>query len=90
MKSRKCIISSLSDWDELHVSHSFVPKYKGGKAPNDPNAEIFTLGKYYANALSVDIDYLSIAISDNDNRIYMVWEDATHRNHHIFFMRRNS
>ncbi len=43
MKSRKCIISSLSDWDELHVSHSFVPKYKGGKAPNDPNAEIFTL-----------------------------------------------
>ena len=28
----------------------------------------------------------SIAISDNDNRIYVVWEDATPRNHQIFFM----
>ena len=31
------------------MSTSFVPKYKGAKAPDDPTAEIFTLGEYYAN-----------------------------------------
>ncbi|HJT49673.1 MAG TPA: hypothetical protein VJ729_15935 [Nitrososphaeraceae archaeon] len=35
------VITSSSDWDKLHASNSFVPKYKEGKALNDPNAEIF-------------------------------------------------
>jgi len=55
MNTRKCVITSSYDWDELHVSDSFVPKYKDMKAPNDPNAEIFTLGKYYANTISDNI-----------------------------------
>jgi len=53
-KSRKCVISSSSDWYELSMSDSFVPKYRYAKAPNDPIAEILTLKKYYANATSQD------------------------------------
>ena len=54
VKSRKCVITSSSDWYEICVNDSFVPKYKDGKAPEDPTAEILTLGKYYANARSDD------------------------------------
>jgi predicted DNA-binding protein (MmcQ/YjbR family) len=43
-------MTSSSDWYQLRMSDSFVPKYKDAKAPDDPTAEIFTLGKYYANA----------------------------------------
>jgi hypothetical protein len=55
VKSRKCIISSSSDWYEISMSDSFVPKYKDAKNPDDATAEIFILGKYYyANATSED------------------------------------
>jgi hypothetical protein len=40
-KSRKCVIKSSSDWDKIHASDSFVPKYKDEKALNDLNTEIF-------------------------------------------------
>ena len=51
-KSRKCLIASSSDWHDIGMSGSFVPKYKDAKAPDYPTAKIFTLGEYYTNATS--------------------------------------
>jgi hypothetical protein len=49
-KSRKCVIRSTSQWRSVSMNDSFVPKYKDGKLPTDPTAEIFTLPDYLRNA----------------------------------------
>jgi hypothetical protein len=51
-KARKCIIDSVGEWHSIHMSDSFVPRYKDGKNPQDPDAEIFTLSEYYPYATS--------------------------------------
>lgn len=70
-KSRKCVISSSSDWYEVSMSDSFVPKYKDAKAPNDPTAEILTLKKYYANVASQDKQN-AIQLLDNQSSILQI------------------
>jgi hypothetical protein len=42
-KARKCIIDSAGEWHSIHMSDSFAPRYKDGKNPRDPDAEIITL-----------------------------------------------
>jgi hypothetical protein len=51
-KARKCIIDLAGKWYSIHMSDSFVPRYKDGKDPMDPDAEIFTLSEYYPKATS--------------------------------------
>jgi hypothetical protein len=51
-KARKSIIDSVGKWHSIHMSDSFVPRYKDGKNPQDPDARIFTLSEYYPYATS--------------------------------------
>src|SRR5690349_4538394 len=50
IKSRKCVLHSVTDWRAISMNDSFVPRYKDGKSPCDLDAEILTLEKYYSNA----------------------------------------
>jgi hypothetical protein len=52
LNARKCIIDSVGEWHSIHISDSFVPRYKDGKNPQDPDARIFTLLGYYPKATS--------------------------------------
>ena len=70
-KSRKYVISSSSDWHEVSINDSFVPRYKDAKAPDDPTAEIFTLGEYYANAISDD-KQKAIQVVNNPSSILQI------------------
>jgi len=42
IKSRRCKITSVYNWTAL-MDNSFIPRYKQGRQPTDPTAEIFNL-----------------------------------------------
>jgi hypothetical protein len=70
-KSRECIIQSKVEWNALSLSDSFVPRYKDGKPPQDPDAEIFTLYNYYPNATSDELKKGIQAVNNNSQILQM-------------------
>jgi hypothetical protein len=66
-KARKCIIDSANEWHSTYMSDSFVPRYKDGKSPQDPDAEIFTLSEYYPNATIEEKGKGTDAVNDSNS-----------------------
>ena len=68
-KSRRCVIRSTSQWHLISMNDSFVPKYKDGKHPTNPTAEIFTLADYLRNASTDEKEKGLHLVNDNSSTL---------------------
>lgn len=44
-KIRTCVLNSHNDWLKV-INEPFVPRYKDGRSPDDPKAEIYSLSEW--------------------------------------------